>query len=252
MAVGLHLRLRLRKDLRLANSTAGQRILARTVLARWADRGLLSFRAKGPHLDLLVTCSRPTAGLETRMTEMTLVKRLGLPIGFQRALIEPARDQWHLTNLFRLILKGGDEEADPLHEASNLPDLLALRVLGARTATNVRQWLPRIKRQELVAYLGMPDLGEDVFSFDHLVTSTAAAAGLVDLTDRGVETVAALVALAAVAGSRLTTEQLGRLIGRSSRTARRLRTQRADGQLVRAIRLQMHLRRFKGDRHTVR
>lgn len=246
MTLAHFVRMRTFEDQNTVDSPAARRVLARTVLERWPRLGLLAFRGHGPRLDLLVTCGETEAAKSARLTEMTLVKRLRLRGGFSRARVEPVRDQWHMTSLFRLILKG---PGDPFHEASNLPDLLGLRLLGCETAWHVRGQLPRIKREELLGYLGVPELRDDQIFIDWLVDSTTAAAALPNLRGQYRETVAALRAMLHVARSVIAPPQLALVSGRSATTVRRLLAREADPMLMRAIRLQSHLRSYKGALH---
>jgi len=137
MSIGYRLKLRLLDDASIAASVRDRRLLARAVLEKGRDHELLAFRARGRFLDLLAICDRATAGELARRVEIALANLLDLPSRFAPAAIDDNRDQWHLQSRFRLIL-GRRDPADPLHEASNLPDLLGLRVLGCFTANNVR------------------------------------------------------------------------------------------------------------------
>lgn len=237
MTIGWYGRLQLRGD----QPMAPHRVIARAVLRCWRDAGLLAFRANGSWLRLLATGERRLVGERVRQTKIGLFRQAS--VRFHSPILEPVRDQWHLTNVFHLILRAGEVETDPFHDASNLPDLLGLRVLGFYTARNVRERLPRIKRGDLLRHLGVEDLSQDAFSVDHLVRATTAAAGLDHLEGRDRTSLWACTALVAVGGAELTSRQLARLTGRSPRTIRRLRVATPDPGLARAIRLQMGLRR---------
>ncbi len=85
-------------------------------------------------------------------------------MAFAPAHYTPIKGQAHLGRAFEYIL---DQErhhglnSDPFHEASNLPDLLGLRVLGRHTVASVRRHLPRVRRDHLLQFLPPVDLERD-------------------------------------------------------------------------------------------
>jgi hypothetical protein len=222
----------------LAPDVRARRILARSVLANTTR--LLAFRAVGPNLRVVMACDHQTARSHGRRLKSSIVQRLATgPLG--RTVVDPLRDQWHLQNTFEFALRNGDPR-DPYHEASNLPDLLGLRVLSARSATNVRCLLPRIKRQDLLSFLGLESLEPEVW-LDDLEDCAAAAIGRENLRGQSQERVAARNAAVAVVGRRLTGIELARLLGVSEATIKRDRRRTSAPELKRAIMLQMCLRR---------
>ena len=136
-ALGYHIRIRLNDDRVIASTPAAQRTLARVVLcqARWCC--LLVFALADTHLHLLVACSRKEAGKLARRIEIQLSHQLDLSVGFTPAYIVPIRDGRHFYNTFYYILNQNRHhqlESDPLREATNLWDLLGLRVVGRYSA----------------------------------------------------------------------------------------------------------------------
>jgi hypothetical protein len=243
MAVGHKLWLRLEANQdgapkALAPDVRASRTLARSVLANTTR--LLAFRAVGPNLRVVMACDHRTARSHGRRLKTSIIQRLATgPLA--RTVVDPLRDQWHLQNTFKFVLRNGDPQ-DPRHEASNLPDLLGLRVLCSRSATNVRCLLPRIKRKDLLTFLPLESLEPEVW-LDDLEDCAAAAIGRGNLRGQSQETVAARSAAVTVVGRRLTGPELARLFGVSEVTIKRDRRRAAAPELVRAIMLQMCLRR---------
>ncbi len=241
-----HLMLRLRDDRVLVPSVRSRRVLATTVLRLAREVRLLAFRAADTHLHLAVACGRREAGELARRLEIGLQQRLGLEVGFAPAHLEPIQRQRHLRNTFTYVLRQEQRHglaSDPYHEASNLPDLLALRILGTWTAAHVRALLPRVGRADLLGFFGDPDLEDETVSLDLLPEAAAAAAGLTELSGRSAEVVAARRAAVQAAGLRLTARELAALLGIGERTVKRLRAQPAPEELAEAVELQLRLRR---------
>ena len=132
-------------------------------------------------------------------------------------------------------------DGDPLREASNLPDLLGLRAIGAYTRANVRRLLPRVHRSELLEILGVPELTPSDGPFDLIVEATLAAAALPALAGSSPEVLAARRALVEVVGHQMAPAALARRIGVSRRTLFRIRARRGDDALVRSVHLQLGL-----------
>jgi hypothetical protein len=247
MAIGYRVwsRLHSEEEMTLTGTVALRRMVARCVLTRAENRGLLAFRACGPDLRLLLVGGRDDARELAHRTKLAILRRLRAhPCTFGPTKIDAIVEQWHLQNAFGAMLRRTDP-ADTHHEASNLPDLLGLRLIGGYTARNVRCHLPRIKRERLLEWFGQADVRPDV-SLDDLADSAAAAICRETLTGNSEDRVAARVALAEVVGDRLGSRQLARLAGMGERTVRRLRALPADVDLVRAIQLQMGCRRRGG------
>jgi hypothetical protein len=87
---------------------------------------------------------RVAAGELVRRVQLGLQGVLRPGDGFERARVRPIVDQQHLERTCWYIQRQRDSHGcghDPFHEASNLPDLLGLRVCGAWTGPRlVRSW----------------------------------------------------------------------------------------------------------------
>jgi len=135
-----------------------------------------------------------------------------------------------------------------VHEGSNLPDLLGLRLVGQHTVDTARRTLPRLQRSTLTQWLDADSLVPADGPMDALLDATCSAACLPSLAGRTPEVVEARTAVVEVAGAQLPTNRLAALLGFSPRTIRRLRDQPANPALVQAIRLQLGLRAQRADR----
>jgi len=186
--LGFHVRLRLRDDRVIAQSPAHRRALARIVLAQARRDRLLAFGVADTHLHLETGGDRAAAGQLARRIEIQTRLALPLPVGFSPAYFKPILNQSHLSHSFTYILKQESHhglQSDLLHEASNLPDLLGLRLLGGYTVANVQAMLPRVRREALLEILGAPGLADSPCPPAFLAESAAAALGLADLSGMG-------------------------------------------------------------------
>ncbi|MCC6522121.1 MAG: hypothetical protein IT373_05620 [Polyangiaceae bacterium] len=253
--LGQHIVMRLREDRVLAPTVEARRAFARAVLRVAEPFALLATRASDTHVHLLVACPEPEARELGRRLGVSLRRVLALPTPFERARLRPVHDQWHLASAFRYVLGqhahhgiGGDE----LFEASNLPDLLGMRLLGAHATAHVRGLLPRVGRTELLALLGVPDLDEPrAIHPDDLPDAAAGAVGLPDLAGLSAPVVAARRAALAVAAAlsvrpapRASAPQttLASALGVHPRTLRQLARSSPDRRLVHAVLLQLRAR----------
>jgi hypothetical protein len=246
-ALAWHVMLRLVDGRVLAGCVAERRVLARTVLEHGQHAGMLVFRAADTHLHAILVTSRQEAGRFAHAAEVSLRGRLRLPVGFAAGHLVAIRDQAHLLRAFHYVLRQETRhglEADREHEASSLPDLLGLRLIGAHTIDRVRRHLPRVGRPELVAHLGVASLPEAERP-DLARVAAAAAAGIGDLGDAGSDARAGRRAVAhALPG--LSVSQISALVGAPARTVQRWRVEPPDTRLVRAVRLQLGLRATLG------
>jgi hypothetical protein len=246
MALGLHIRLRRKDDSVLAGTAREQRIIARAVLERGQAYGLLAFSAADTHLHMSTTCDNAAGEEYARRVEIAVTKRLRPKVGFAKARVDEVDKQWHLHNLCDYILRQdkrhGIENLDPLRECSNLPDLLGARLLGAYTLENLRRALPRFHEGDFLRLMGVACIKPADGPLELLRDAAAAAVCRIDLLGHSVEVSAALTAAVKVAGDRMSNAALGRLLGVSSRTVKRMEDRRVDKALVRAVRLQLHLR----------
>ena len=246
LPVAYHITTRLRDDRVIAPTVVQRRILAGVVL--WQTRGtpLLAFSAPDTHMHLLLASCRAVAGKVAHDVEAAAKQRLGLEVGFSRAEYKAVRSQSHLRNAFIYIMKQYQRHgvlSDPCHEASNLPDLLGMRINGQYTVGHVRSLLPRIKRSDLIPYLGVEDPRESPsVSPEHLVDAAAAAVCLPLLDGRSGLEVSARAAAVQLVRGRLPAAETARLLGIGSRSVRRLARQRVDAHLLQAVQQQVVLR----------
>lgn len=242
--LGHHLMLRLEDDRVIAPGDSDRRILARAVLERDRRFGLLAFGAADTHLHALATCDRRDAGHLARRIALALQRKLSPGVPFAPTRVKPVTDQHHLANTFLYVLRQRSHHelaSDPWREASNLPDLLGLRVTGLWTANGVRQHLPRVTRQQLTALFGA-DLDAPIHSWDRLVEAALAAACLDSLEGRSGNVVAARTAAVHAAGSCVAANRLAGLLGVGLRSVTRMRRRPAEPPLVQAILGQLRLR----------
>lgn len=239
-----HLMLRLDDQRVIAPSTPARRTLARAVHAAGAPRGLLAFRGSDTHVHVLLMCSRAEAGRAAQALACRLRRALDSDICFDRARILPVNHQSHLGNAAEYILRQDQRHGfvtDPLHDASLLPDLLGLRVLGREAVVRFREHLPRLGRTALLDMLGVRSLepgGDPSF----LPDAAAAALGLASLADHRPDTVLARAALVHAADRMRHSEVADLLGGADRKTVRRLRARAVPSVLVQAVCLQAGLK----------
>ena len=239
-ALAHHIMLKLRDRRVIAPTVEARRRLARSVLLRGDEFGLLAFRAADSHVHLLALCDREAAGEYGRRVELSLRQ----PSPFLPAHVKPIGDQRYLETCFDYILdqeRHHEIDLDPRHEASALPDLLGLRVVAPQIMHRVRSYLPRIKRRALLEHLGAPDLDGPPVSWHGLAEASAAALGLPSLSGRSADQVAARVA-AVHATAALGPSATARLLGTSRMTVHRLRRREPRPDLIRALLRQLRLR----------
>lgn len=243
-AIAYHIGLKLVDERVIAPTSRQRRLVARIVLSLGRGFNLLSFGLADNHLHVVAACSRVAAGQLARRIEISIVKALSLPVGFRPAHFEAIKEGRHLYNAFTYNLRQHERHAldwDPLHESTNLPDLLGMRLIGNYTQINMRQLLPRIHRSELLRFLKVPDL-EPVEEPVELVRIAALlAAGLPDFSGRSKETRDAKHAAIQVIGTRMTAKELANRLDVGARTVQRQRSISANQDLVDAIRLQLCL-----------
>ncbi|HZO16374.1 MAG TPA: hypothetical protein VFB62_24035 [Polyangiaceae bacterium] len=234
----------------IAPSAAARRLFARVMWRMTRGFWTLAFAAADTHAHLEVArCGRRDAGELARRIELSLGRVLELPVGFEPARIKEIRDQGHLGGVFRYTLRQDRHhgvDVDPMRDATNLPDLLGLRIGGEHTVAAVRELLPRVQREELMSFyepLGAP--GEIVLAD---LADAAAASVARDLRDPR----AARARVAAVHAVDASTQELALALGLDARSVRRLRQRRPDNSHVVAIQRQLLLRaRLRGRRQKI-
>jgi len=244
--LGYHIIIRANSGRVLAPGGRERRIVARSVLHRGREFGLLTFRAPDTHLHSLNAAGRDAAGEFARRVETSLTRQLDVEGGFADPRFIPIEHQRHLERVFRYIQNQRAHhgvELDPWHEASNLLDLLSFRLLGRYTIRSVRTRLPRVTREELEAFLGCPVLEVEDPTPEEAAEVVATAAGLVELGGHSREANRARRAVLEAVGRRATTSQMAEALSVSASTIKRLRSAPVDTKLVAAIRRQVGLRR---------
>jgi hypothetical protein len=129
-----------------------------------------------------------------------------------------------------------------LMDASNLSDLLGLRVLGASTVQLVSEMLPRVRRAHLERHLaaGPPGIPRN---WDPLMDAAAASVGRTVLNSREPEVCGARSAAVRVAmGLGASREEVGESLGVSARSVRRYAVSETRPDLERAVLGQLGLR----------
>ncbi len=243
--IGYHVICRLTDSRVIAPTREQRRQIARIVLEMSRGHRLLAFNAPDTHLHLEHLENRATSGKLVRRVQISIRRRLGLPVGFAQATHKAIRHQGHLLKTFDYILRQQPHHEllwDPYHDASNLPDLLGMRLIGQHTAAHVRSQLPRVHRAQLLGLLGVDSLPESTGPLVQVVPATLAALGLNRLVPRSATTRAAWRAVMALLQGHLSVAGIANLLGTTRETLSRLQGMEPDPRLVRAIRLQLGIR----------
>ncbi len=239
-----HLVMRLRNDQVIAPDLAERRLLARVVLERTRGEEVLCFGLPDNHLHLEHVGPR-RRGLEiARRIEISLKRRLSLPVGFASAYAKPIFTQFHLRNGFRYVLCQGQRHRltnDPDREGTSLPDLLGMRNLSDGSAAVARRWMPRLTRGELLSWCGVAETELHVpdFSLEDLRRAALAASARMRLEGTDRESVQIRCAIAHLCRERATVAELAGAFHVGERSVKRLRARAPEPGWVRAIRQQL-------------
>jgi hypothetical protein len=241
--LGFHNGLRLEGDRNLAPDTRSRRLFARTVFAVTRPFELLACRWVDTHGHLEIMGSREEAGEAVRRVEIALQRALQPGAPFVRAYIKAMLDLAHVKSTFVYVL--GQQQhhgvlVDPFHDASNGPDLVGARTIGARTAAIVRKHLTRVRRHHILEWLGMEDPETAAPSPFGLAEAGAAAIGVESLEGASAEVREARRAI--VHFAELPVAMLAEALGVSVRTVHRLRAEKPDKAMLRAVRQQLAMR----------
>jgi hypothetical protein len=123
------------------------------VLHQGRPDGLLAFSLPDTHLHIEALCGKRAASRLCQRIAASLKQRLSLPVSNITYPHEPIRNQNHLYNTLRYDLTQHERhglDAATILEATNLPDLVGFRIVGAYTRENVRRCLPRIRDETLM------------------------------------------------------------------------------------------------------
>ncbi len=257
-ALAWHVTARLRRDRVIAARSGDARRIARIVLRQarpggGGDPGLVAFSVPDTHMHVLLACDRRRAGVFVNHLLGGMVRGLELEGGFGEAWFGPVKDQRHLRSAVHYILRQHqhhETEHDPFREASNLPDLLGLRTLGAYTAGPIRRLLPRLRRSDLATYLGGPLQAGSHPQF--LADATAGVVAAESVQARGQVARDARVAAAHWAHGRgLSQDWTAQRLCIHPRTVRRHLERDPDADLLRGIGLQVGLREAHRPSHAL-
>lgn len=246
-SLGYHIRMHLKDNRVILQSPEQQRILSRVVLRQGRMDNLLAFSLPDSHLHMEALCSERAAGRLCQRIGTSLKQRLKLPVPFVTYDHEPIRDQRHLFNSFRYDLTQHEQHKldwRTFFEATNLPDLLGMRLVGGYTRENVRRCLPRVRRATILGWLGLTGLQPADGPLQELYEATLSAAALSSLAGRSAEVVEARCAMIEVVAGRLGSAETARLLGVTDRTVQLFKHRAFDPKLVHAIRLQLGLRKL--------
>jgi hypothetical protein len=243
--LGHHIRIRLQDDRVIATTAEQRRLVARVVLHHGLRYNLVAMALADSHLHMEAVCDRIAAGRFAHGIEASLRQRMRLPVAFVQYPPKPIRSHRHFRNTFKYILTQHQRHGLPidlLFEASNVPDLLGLRLVGRYTLDNVRRWLPRVRRTELLQWLSLSEWEPADGPLDQLEAATLAALCLDELRGSSQVVIKARRAMVEILGSRVSNQEVAQRLGVGPRTLRGLRRRPADPELVTAIRLQLGYR----------
>ena len=244
MSLGQHVMIRLEDDRVIAPDSASRRKMARLIY-RNAGGDLLVFGCADTHVHLEFAADRARAAEAARRLKIGLSHGLTLP-PFAPTRFKAILDQAHLYATFRYALKQSrrhELENDPFGDGSALVDLLGLRILGGQVRARVAALLPRIRRSDLMALLGAPELDAPNPPLQGLAEAAMAAAALGRIDGRTPVAIAARRAAMAVAEKQgCSTQGVADLLGMSRRALTRVRSFPLDQALELAIHRQLNWR----------
>jgi hypothetical protein len=206
------------------------------------DFPIVAWKLADTHLHLVELANR--AGVDELVRRLriwaTSALRPGAPLEVQRT--KPLSGQSHLEAAFHYAFRQDSHhgvETDLTQDASAMPDILGLRVLSAEMPLRVREHLPRLRRDALLAHLSVPTL-EEALHPEPVVESALAAFALdtMGVDQAGVKARRAAVAAAAGLGP----TRIADLLGVTPQAVCRIARQPVPAPDVRAVRLQMALR----------
>ncbi|MFH2007013.1 MAG: hypothetical protein ABI333_10550 [bacterium] len=245
--IGYHIRIHLKDNRVILQSPIQQRLLSRVVLQQGRKDNLLAFSLPDSHLHMEALCSEHAASRLCQRVGTSLKQRLNLPVSFTSYDHEPIRDQRHLGNSFRYVSTQHEQHKldwRTFFEATNLPDLLGMRLIGGYTRENVQRCLPRVRRATILGWLELTGLQPADGPLHELCEATLSAAALSSLAGRSGPVVEARCAMIKVVNNRLSNVDAARLVGVTDRTVRSLKQRDANPELVCAIRYQLGLRQL--------
>ena len=234
----------------IAATTGAKRTLARVVLEAGRPYRLLMARAVRDELHLVSACSYPEAVRFAYRVGHSLRGNSALPSLFVAPEVIPLRGRRQLCDAFWRGVRAPvarRDRSDPFGEASNLPDLLGLRLVGRHTAVCVERLLPRVAKADLATSLGVTlhQLTAGPISsraLEQLADAAAAAVAAPDLAGHSPQQRDARCAAVRLVGHALSAPRIAGLLRCSDRSVRGLAKEPADPLLVEAIARQLRLR----------
>jgi hypothetical protein len=252
MPAGYQLVFRLKDNRVIAPDKAARRRLARSFVEIGDRYGLLAFRVVDNHAHATHVCSREEVGRAAQAIGSSITQALGLDEGFNITYVKPLADQRHLEESFRYVVGNADKHgatSDPLHDASIVPDLLRMRLLGSEVIDRVVAHLPAESKATVRRHLPVLKL-EPAFALEHLADAAAAALALPHLRGRTDAHAMARAAAVRLAAGKVAVEELSRALGCHRSTLTRSAEVEIPAGLLDAVRLGMGLRVALGDRLT--
>jgi hypothetical protein len=238
-----HVTMRLADERVIARDAESRRRFACIALHVARRFALIAFRCADNHNHLIAAEDERTSLELARRIEIATTLGLRLPVGFEPARARPIHDQWHLANGVRYCFaqerRHGTDE-DPLFDASNLPDLLGMRVLRAPPGV-LREYLPRMSRPELLAQLGV-DCDQGTLELHDLADAAAAAYGLGNLGGNSRLAVAARRAALHAAKGTMASSDVAQAIGMTLGSAMNLQRAPCSAEAIAAVQRQMRAR----------
>ena len=159
--LGHHSRFHLQDNRAILYDADQRRQVARIVLEQGRPYGLLAFSFPDTHAHLLPRCDARAANQLNQRIESSLKQRLNLPVSFVSYPPEPIRTQSQLYNTVRYVLtqhKRHDVLLGQFIDATNIPDLVGMRLVGAYTRANLTKAIPRLRRNRILQWTGLTDL----------------------------------------------------------------------------------------------
>lgn len=246
--LGQHLVIRLEDNRVLLTNRHQRRRAARSIYRIARPFQMLAYGFADTHLHVVVLGSRLRALELARRVEIALQRQRRYGVRFLPARATPVRDQFHLGNAVSYVLSQAWRhglKGDPFFEGSSLPDLLGLRVVGARSRALVQEHLPRFDFDALWQKLPTGPVGEPASAQDlreHLVEACLAATCMEQLGGRGRRQRLVREAAVALVDGALGTAEVAGLLGCSREGLRAVRGGGDGRGLLGAIRGQVGLR----------
>lgn len=244
--LGHHIRIRLSDDRVIAPSLAERRMVVRAIHRIAEALPILGFGLADTHLHTESLGDAALANEIARRIGSSLRHRLRLPVGFHLLPARPIGDIWHLGHCLRYINTQASHHGvgwERWYEATSLPDLLGLRPRGAFLAVRVREHLPRIRRSELLHWLGVSQIRPAHGTPEEICQAALAASALHSFRGYAPETNALRRAVIAITGGAVGRRELASLLGVSMRHVTRLRSDPPEPELLSAIPLNLGLPR---------